>query len=347
MNNHRYNLEPYHGISTRHTCPECKESRVFSLYIDTETGLIVHSSVGRCNRESNCGYHYTPKEYFQNNNISIDTNHCQLKREPETKRPTSYILLDTMESSLRGYGQNNFVQFLNGLFGVKVTADALQKYFVGTSKHWPGSTVFWQIDIKNRIRTGKIILYNQNTGKRVKDPFSFITWVHSVLKQSNFEMKQCLFGEHLLNEASLPIGLVESEKTAIIASLCLPSFTWLATGGLSNLTAEKCRVLSGRTVVLFPDVLGFDKWQRKAKELSILIPGTHFEISDLLEKNATDEERKEGCDIADYLIKSKIKPLTEEENTLRLFIEKNPNLSKLTKLFDLSLTNLNYSAINI
>jgi hypothetical protein len=30
-------------------------------------GEHIHPSVGRCNRESNCGYHYTPKQYFQVN----------------------------------------------------------------------------------------------------------------------------------------------------------------------------------------------------------------------------------------------------------------------------------------
>jgi hypothetical protein len=52
--------------------------------------------------------------------------------------------------------------------------------------------------------------------------------------------------------------------------------------------------------VLFPDLNGFDKWSSKAKELSHL---AIFTVSDLLERIATQAERKQGFDIADYLVK--------------------------------------------
>ena len=42
------------------------------------------------------------------------------------------------------------------------------------------------------------MLYDPTTGKRVKEPFNHISWVHKVIKQPEFELKQCLFGEHLL-----------------------------------------------------------------------------------------------------------------------------------------------------
>ena len=70
MNEHRYILEPYNGMKTRYRCPSCNHrEKTVSLYIDTETGEYLSPSVGRCNRESNCGYHYTPKQYFQDNGI--------------------------------------------------------------------------------------------------------------------------------------------------------------------------------------------------------------------------------------------------------------------------------------
>jgi predicted phosphatase len=80
----------------------------------------------------------------------------------------------------------------------------------------------------------------------------------------------------------------------------LPQFIWLAVGSLTNLNAEKCSVLKGRNVILFPDLNGFDKWSNKAKELSHL---AIFTVSDLLERKATEAERKQGFDLADYLIK--------------------------------------------
>ncbi len=36
MSTHRFILEPYKGVSTRHSCPNCHRQRCFSKYIDTE-----------------------------------------------------------------------------------------------------------------------------------------------------------------------------------------------------------------------------------------------------------------------------------------------------------------------
>lgn len=144
------------------------------------------------------------------------------------------------------------------------------------------------------------MLYSPATGKRVKEPFNHINWVHKALKQPEFELRQCLFGEHLLIDKTKPVAIVESEKTAVIASVYLPQFIWVAVGSLTNLNAEKCSILKGRIVTLFPDLNGFDKWSSKAKELSHL---AIFTVSDLLERKATEAEKKQGFDLADYLIK--------------------------------------------
>ena len=53
----------------------------------------------------------------------------------------------------------------------------------------------------------------------------------------NWELTKCLFGEHLLSaidEKQKTVALVESEKTAIIASSIMPKYIWLATGGKSQ-----------------------------------------------------------------------------------------------------------------
>jgi hypothetical protein len=99
------------------------------------------------------------------------------------------------------------------------------------------------------------------------------------------------------------VAIVESEKTAIIASVYLPQFIWLAVGSKTNLTNERMKVLTGRKVVLFPDLNCFDLWQSKAIEFSKI---TSISVSDLLERKATTEERKAGLDLADYLLKEKI-----------------------------------------
>jgi len=223
-------------------------------------------------------------------------------RQAPPKPEPSFIDAELLKSSLAGYYGNNFVTFLSSLFGEEIAGHLIIKYYIGTSKYWPGSTVFWQIDTRGKIRTGKVMQFNPTTGHRIKEPINLITWVQRILKLPNFNMTQCLFGSHLLNDKK-PVALCESEKTAIISSVYLHRFNWLSTGGLSNFNVEKCHVLAGRTVVLFPDLNGFDKWSIKRKELSERIPNTRFEISDLLENIATEKERDKGLDIADFLIK--------------------------------------------
>ena len=307
MSQHRYILEPYKGMNTRYRCPVCQHrEKTFSLYIDTATGEHIHPTVGRCNRESKCNNHYTPKQYFQDNNISFDTPQFkQYSPRPIAvkEKPISIIHVEIFKASLRAYKANNFIKYLTDLFGDEVSKELKSRYFIGTSKHWKDATVFWQIDIRGKIRTGKIMLYSPTTGKRIKKPFNHINWVHSALKMDDFELKQCFFGEHLLIDKTKHVAIVESEKTAIIASVYLPEFIWLAAGSLTNLSAEKCSVLKGRTITLFPDLNAFEKWNNKAKELSHL---AKFTVSSLLERKATAKEKEQGLDLADYLIKQKV-----------------------------------------
>jgi len=298
---HRYTLEPYKTAKSRFHCPQCNnKTRTFSRYIDTQTLEYLGDTVGRCSREHNCGYHYTPHQYFTNHiEAGIITAHHN--DTPLPLMQPSIIHSKIVKSTLTAYDNNNLVLWLCQQFGEKQAFELVDRYFIGTSNHWPGATIFWQLDAAGKARTGKIMLYNAGNGKRVKEPFNHIQWVHK-LKFAGFYLKQCLFGEHLLyNEPDKPVAIVESEKTALIASIHMPEYVWLATGSLHNLSVEKCQVLKGRKVVLFPDLGAFDKWQQKATGLQLLINKTRFEVSDFLELNATEIQRKEGWDLGDYL----------------------------------------------
>jgi hypothetical protein len=68
--------------------------------------------------------------------------------------------------------------------------------------------------------------------------------------------------------------------------------------------------LKGRTVTLFPDLGAFEKWKAKAQELSKIAKVT---VSEYLEQVATDQERTEGLDVADYLLKLDPKQHTPAE----------------------------------
>ena len=64
------------------------------------------------------------------------------------------------------------------------------------------------------------------------------------LNLPNYNLKQCLFGEHLLSEIpTKPVAIVESEKSALVATHYMPEFIWLATGGIHgcfNSDVVKC-----------------------------------------------------------------------------------------------------------
>ena len=211
----------------------------------------------------------------------------------------SYIPDELFKASLKGYEQNHFISYLINLFGSEITNNLINTYHIGSSKHWKGATVFWQRDLSGKIRTGKIMLYNALNGKRIKTPFTHITWAHIILQLKDFELKQCFFGEHLLTDRSKTVAIVESEKTALIASVYLPQFIWLAVGSISNLTIQKFAVLKARKVVLFPDLNGYTQWNNKIIALSSI---ADVYISDLLERKATEKDRILGLDLADYLI---------------------------------------------
>lgn len=304
-------------MNTRHQCPECQHNgKTFSLYIDTETGEQVYSNVGRCNREINCGYHYTPKQFFQDNpeRLQKTTKAYNIQKvtsgyKKSHSKPASYISENLFKESLKSYTANHFIKFLLKRFGAIQTNELISRYFIGSSKHWYGATVYWQVDTIGKIRTGKIMLYDGTNGKRVKKPFNHITWVHTALKLHEFELNQCFFGEHLLKDLTKPVAIVESEKTAIIASGYLPQFIWIATGSLSNLSFEKCLILKNRAVTLFPDLNGFEAWTKKAKGFSAI---GFFQVSDLLERKATEDDRKQGLDLADYLLR--YNPIAFQDN---------------------------------
>lgn len=296
MADYRFELEKGR---LKYACPACKKMR-FVRYVDTETGEQVDSVVGRCDRENSCGYHLTPKEHFllTGKNPFSSVSIPARKREPEPEPEPSFIDAALLQASLRNYEQNNYCRWLHGVFGGRKAFELTAAYLIGTSKYWPGSTVFWQIDRAGRIRAGKIMLYDSSTGRRVKEPCNCIQWVHKVLKLESYQLHQCLFAEHLLSVDLLkPVGIVESEKTAIVAAGFMPEFIWLATAGKNNLNREKLKAVQGRRVTLFPDLGAYPKWCEIVKGMPDVT------VSDILERRATEEDRAAGLDLADYLLR--------------------------------------------
>ena len=285
MKNFKYGLEPYRGMKTRHTCPSCGRKKSFARYIDFENGTYVGDDVGRCNREQKCGYHKKPDNKYE----------TYIPIEPIQQRPTDY-----MPSSYLSDDRNcNLNNFLSQLYDKILVNLVFSRYKVSVDNtRYKGATLYPQIDINHRIRTIKGILYDDN-GHRIKYPYSVIYWKHREYKE-DFELKQCLFGEHLLSTVDKfrdTVVLVESEKTALIGALEKPSVVWLATGGLSNLSNSKLEVLRDFNVLAYPDKGAYDYWLNKLAFMS------NIRVSKKLEQ---ERMLSDGEDIADLIIKKRI-----------------------------------------
>jgi len=163
-------------------------------------------------------------------------------------------------------------------------------------------TVFPQIDGCGRLRTGKIISYGAD-GHRIKERHA--DWLHSRWMKAqgktpqDFHLRQCLFGENLLPQRPMAaVGLVESEKSAVICALTFPDVVWLATGGKMNLNADKCKSLAGREVIVYPDADATQEWTARAKALTYC---HSVKVSDW----ARNEPQNSKRDLADVIIEER------------------------------------------
>lgn len=326
-----YSLQPYTGINSRHTCPSCGHMREFTLYVD-ENGNPIDESCGRCNREK-CGYHLSPSEFFKEHPDlkKPDITKCVQPKQPEVKS-VDYLPSSVIVKNDAFRTKNNLFRFMANEFGNEEANRVFELYKVRTSRHWRNhdglATVFPQIDGQGRVRQIKVMAYNPNNGKRMKKADYCELWVESrkgyvcdnrgidkiwfagksLLKNQDANLQQTFFGCHLLKDAS-NVGIVESEKTALLCAMLMPSITWIATGGCNGCRwsePHQAEVLKGRRVVLYPDAGMYQKWMDKSKGLSDA--GVKISVSSIC------CNQPDNTDIADVLLlerlRSKAKPTT-------------------------------------
>ncbi len=302
MNRYRYILDP---SSKKYKCPNCSKFS-FVVFIDSETGEICEN-YGRCDRESKCGFLYHPsRDGFQNRTNSEISNNSFIEISP------SFHKNDLVDLSMNY--DNNLLKYLRFLFGGSIANSIKKKYKIGTLPEFNYGTIFWQIDEHRKVRAGKVIQYFEN-GKRTKH----ITWMHRFLIRkneiSNYNLSQCLFGLHLVQEDKKSIiALVESEKTACIMSVVFPHFLWLACGAKGEFKLKKLESIKDREIIAYPDcefqrngLTTYKEWEMKATEFNK--DGYKITVSDLLEKEATDKQKIEGIDIADFFMKEFLKSI--------------------------------------
>ncbi|WP_313029458.1 DUF6371 domain-containing protein [Soonwooa sp.] len=277
---------------------------------------------GYCHKCNKSFYHNSEKVEFKNDIVIPDkpiTFHS-----PKLLSNSKLIKSDCLRD------------FLHGVFEKSEVDKAFDLYHIGGIKERKDWTVFWQVDNDSNIRYGKAMLYNSDNGKRVKDNFSVVSTVHSILKIKDCNYKQCLFGLHLVNDNTKPIAIVESEKTALIMSLVDDTYLWLATGGYGGFNYEILEPIKSKNITAFPDV-GETGWNDIASRLNTF--GFSITVNKILESGIYPK----GYDLADVVLeqlqfeKSKIKKkeyqsLTKEERLkIGLKIFNIEDLQKLSK----------------
>lgn len=215
--------------------------------------------------------------------------------------------------------------------------EVLNAYCVGNSRQ--GMAIFWQIDEKGQLRTGKMMRYKPD-GHRDRSGYNF-DWIHSTLirhrdpetgqmtdeppyphpdlfNPDKQEMQSCYFGLHLLDrykrkDVEQTVCIVESEKTALLMAIAYGNHTnqvWMACGGLENLTREKLRPIieQRRRIILYPDRDGIQKWQQKAD--SLYYDRVEIDTDPVLKWWKPEDGEK--ADIADVVIRAinESQPLT-------------------------------------
>ncbi len=301
-------LEPYKTKSSRVTCPACGHKNAFARYID-DAGQSIDETVGRCNREVQCGYHLRPREYFAQNPATDWTPKPVASKPPQPKPPLIEIPASCFEKSQKEQESDAFVAFLLSRYDHCDVMRVCEAYGVGG---FEGFTTFWRKDTGGKLWTAKLIKYDAQTGKRRKDLEYSFDWMHALLKRRGVLPEHCdyrrvFFGAHLLTDEVQTIALVEAEKTAVIAALKLPEYSWLACGGRTQINAEKLRAFANRRVMLFPDGDSFDYWSTIASEARAR--GANVVVSDLLETELTPAQKADGYDLADYFLMEAVEAL--------------------------------------
>lgn len=285
--NYLYKLESNEFSSKRKfACPSCGKPRRFVKYVNTESKEYLDDDVGICDRIESCGYHKTPKDYFNENPSNKPRYNAPTKNKPVAIKPTSFINYNIVDATTLAASHSIFYKLLAEHFGESIASQLAFDYCLGSTK--TSDVIFWQVDEDTNTRTGKIMRFKNDFHR---DKNTHPKWVHT--KYDNFNLIQCLFGLILLSLQKYKgkeVCIVESEKTAILANIIMPNRIWMATGGLHNLKLVKD---IKQRVYLYPDKGTTELWRNKATLL-----GLNFKIIPFMESTNLPQ----GSDIADLIL---------------------------------------------
>jgi len=222
--------------------------------------------------------------------------------KPRTVEPpieyAPFIPAQMVEATESRVTESNLFVWLSGEFGDEAAMMAMRRYRVGATKHTDGrghrAASLPYINTSGDCVDCKIFHIDPTTGSRKTAPALMSwtdregkaqelrsTWALAELKKNDKPRKWCNFGDHLLQDnPTAAVCVVESEKTALVASIVYPSRLWIAVGSKNNLNPERCAPYRGREIVIYPDRdnikdkprksgTGIEKgWETLARELA-------------------------------------------------------------------------------
>lgn len=337
------------GFGARGMCPRCKDGNVFKPYVYNDGSLVLFeengnkftvSEVGKCDHKNSCKYHVTPKEYVEAHPgttiCSPGKEHQGAAASQETEKipyyeepPGQFEITTSVEclsqSRLLGY-LRNVMWGCNEFYNI---AQVWTDYRVGYDPK-SETELFRYYDKDGGLCGIKHMGYQQ--GSHHRNPKK--VWY----EPKNQGGVRCFFGEHLVltgGSINKPIGIVESEKTALVMAIVAPEIVWLSSSGQDTLRKLGTSLaLYGRDVMLYPDIdnAKIDKgsWQKIARDggwrcATEAVPG-------YLE---TLEACGEKADIADVVLDSfERKQQTPEMITARAMAKEVPGMWQLMKDFE-------------
>lgn len=250
-------------FSTRRIeCPRCQASRGYAPVVDHSQPHGYDPRRGYCHA---CG---VAQGFRGDDTIPEDVRRDMLAKW--------YTMTTDPAIALR----NGLSAYLVNRYGVQVVRPHLERWHVGTDGI--GNAVFWYVNGDGEAITCKAVPYDAQTARRRKGDDNRICWhdghggvrradnlfgictgtyadgtagVVSFAQRKGFA-PPCLYGEWQLSDEARrndTVLLVEAEKTAVVASLFLPDYIVVATGGAGGLTHAKAQALVGRTVLVIMD----------------------------------------------------------------------------------------------
>jgi len=311
----------------RSKCPFCGKRGKYSAFMNTETKQLAPVEYGMC---SSCRKAKRPPDNFiQGESAKADDNEIGF-----FEADTVHINMINQFYRLAFQVSNNFIEGLEKKFGYERVKQVVNQYKLGSFEEFDSgvnsAVVFPYLFKDTHCCTGKLMWFDEDFHRIKEGRKKYPKFLHNLIYTNDngirydlndyddddniipFKLKLCLFGHHqIINEKKKVICLVESEKTAVIMSIVLPEYIWVASGGKTLIQDYKFLFFAGRKCLAFPDLsLDDNVYQYWIKKLSYYNKKYDYDIdiidyySEFLQNDIglINYSKLKGFDIADFVL---------------------------------------------